>query len=105
MSAMGTSSVRPPKLRPTGRSEGGLRLHLLGLRRLRRAVAFLGDGLLLLGSDGRLGLEPRHPGAQLLADRLDRMVQVALEELRVDRAVRLVLEHPLAGELARTDLL
>src|SRR5262245_48720216 len=91
----------PPKLRPAGRSEGGLRLHL-GLLGLRLAVPLLGGGLLgLLGSGRGLGLQPRHPRAQLLAHRLDGMVEVALEELRVHRPVGLVLEHPLAGELAR----
>src|SRR5579883_1287084 len=82
----------PPSLRPQGPSGGGLRLHLLrlglGLRlRLRVAVPLL--RLRLLGGRRRLRLQPRHAGAQLLAHRLDRMVQVALEELRVHRAVRL----------------
>src|SRR5262245_49967949 len=90
MSAMETTSL--------------LRLDL-GLLGLRLAVPLLGGLLGLLGGGRRLRLEPRHPRAQLLADRLDRMVEVALEELLIDRAIGLVLEHPLAGELARADLL
>src|SRR5712691_4261401 len=49
-------------------------------------------------------LDPGHHRAQPLADLLDRMRGVAPAHRQEARAVRLVLEHPLAGELPRLDL-
>src|ERR1700674_882162 len=52
----------------------------------------------------RLGLDPRHHGAQLFADLLDRMLG-ELGAHRLERGlVDLVLQHPIAGEAARLDV-
>src|ERR1700693_732064 len=54
--------------------------------------------------DQRLGLDPRHHGAQLFADLLDRMLG-ELGAHRLERGlVDLVRQHPIAGEAARLDV-
>src|ERR1700693_1226507 len=52
----------------------------------------------------RLGLDPRHHGAQLFADLFDRMLG-ELGAHRLERGlVDLVLQHPVAGEATRLDV-
>src|SRR6266516_3369393 len=52
----------------------------------------------------RLGLDPRHHGAQFFADLLDRMLG-ELGAHRLERGlVDPVLQHPIAGEASRLDV-
>src|SRR6187200_1718885 len=81
-----------------------LRLDPIGLAHASPSKAKAAVGSVPALVHQRLGLDPRHHLAQLLADLLDRMLG-ELGAGRLERSlVDLVLEHPVARELAGLDV-